>query len=70
MRMQAQAVTTGQWTEAEWARALASRPDLVERLNGGDTSALAQIIELMPGASVRSLSESTSRDEASSTSPS
>lgn len=48
-----------QWTEADWARALEARPDLLERLNAGDAGVLAEMIELMPGATVTAATVST-----------
>ena len=41
------------WNEQHWARALAGRPDLAARLDAGDTTALAEMLELMPGVTAR-----------------
>lgn len=51
MSMPAGTFPPGSWTEAGWARALDARPDLLDRLNAGDLTALAEMLELQPHVS-------------------
>lgn len=37
------------WSMEDAERALAARPDILERLRGGDPTALAEYLELAPG---------------------
>lgn len=64
MSMPARAVgAPSTWSEEDWTRALSARPDLLERLNAGDAAVLAEMVELMPGASAK-VTTVTPRQEA------
>lgn len=53
MSVPAEHPRTPVWTEEDWDRAFAARPDLVERLRRGDADALLDLLSLHPAVDAR-----------------